>query len=396
MAPRRAEELRTCERILPAVSRTFALTIRVLPDPLRRPVTVAYLLCRLADILEDASADDPRERVLGLRTLAQILARIDAPAEEIAGSLEPAAAFALDDDSALLWRERLAVARAFSALPVEQRQVIALWVRAMCSGMAEHVTREVPSPARVAVGTDAVELEAAVPPPARRTASSGRTEASGPSFPATLAWQRVPFVLETMEDLRGYAWVVAGTVGHLLTGLFLLHFGEAALPPERLRALAGHFGTGLQFTNILQDLAEDRVRGWSYLPEELARRHGTSVQRLDDPSRRREALRVVGDLVGETAHRLDHALEYTLLLPRRAPRVRLFCLWPTFFALRTLVRIWGEENVLTGGEKVRISRAEVRRVVRETTAVCLSNTATRALYRRERGRLERRMAECPL
>ena len=41
------------------VSRTFALTIRVLPGPLRDPVTVAYLLCRLADLLEDAIALRP-------------------------------------------------------------------------------------------------------------------------------------------------------------------------------------------------------------------------------------------------------------------------------------------------------------------------------------------------
>jgi len=39
--------------ILPHVSRTFALTIPQLPPALRTPVTNAYLLCRIADTIED-------------------------------------------------------------------------------------------------------------------------------------------------------------------------------------------------------------------------------------------------------------------------------------------------------------------------------------------------------
>ena len=40
-------------RILAGVSRTFALTIPELPDPLVHVVGNAYLLCRLADTIED-------------------------------------------------------------------------------------------------------------------------------------------------------------------------------------------------------------------------------------------------------------------------------------------------------------------------------------------------------
>jgi farnesyl-diphosphate farnesyltransferase len=42
-----------CEAILPRVSRTFALSIEALPDGLREPVRVAYLLCRVLDTVED-------------------------------------------------------------------------------------------------------------------------------------------------------------------------------------------------------------------------------------------------------------------------------------------------------------------------------------------------------
>ena len=52
-ADRLAEAERFGREILPAVSRTFALSIRVLPGELGRAVLAAYLLCRIADTLED-------------------------------------------------------------------------------------------------------------------------------------------------------------------------------------------------------------------------------------------------------------------------------------------------------------------------------------------------------
>src|SRR5437879_6584962 len=47
-----------CEAMLPRVSRTFALSIQALPSSLRDAVTVAYLLCRIVDTIED----DPKMR----------------------------------------------------------------------------------------------------------------------------------------------------------------------------------------------------------------------------------------------------------------------------------------------------------------------------------------------
>src|ERR1700733_8724798 len=49
------------DQILPHVSRTFALTIPQLPEALRLAVTNAYLLCRIADTIEDEPAIPPAE-----------------------------------------------------------------------------------------------------------------------------------------------------------------------------------------------------------------------------------------------------------------------------------------------------------------------------------------------
>jgi farnesyl-diphosphate farnesyltransferase len=350
--------LHACRAALPAVSRTFALTIRVLPGPLRDPVTVAYLLCRLADLLEDAPDCDPTVRIEGLESLARGIAGAVLRPDDLAAALAPADSLPLPDDAGTrLFRRRETVFRAYASLPGETREVIAHWVQTMALGMASFVRRE-------------------------RCADDHGAP--------------VRVVLGTSEEMRLYAYCVAGTVGNLLTDLFTLHLGPGTADPQRLRALAVPFGLGLQYTNILQDVAEDRRRGWSYLPEELAAAHGTNVQAFEDPAERPRVLRVIGSVVLEAAAYLDRAMEYTLLLPRRAPRLRLFCAWPIFFALRTLVRIWGEEQVLLGSERVRITRPEVRRIVGLTAASCFSNRALHHLYKREKARLDERMVARPV
>jgi farnesyl-diphosphate farnesyltransferase len=370
--PEERDSLDRCAEFLPSVSRTFALTIGVLPRPLRGSVTVAYLLCRLADVLEDSTTGDPEIRIGGLEGLAAALARTGIRAEDLAGALDGLESLPLQDPAAgRLVRERGIVCAAYTGLPQAEREAVSRWVQAMALGMSRFVARE-RRPVLMTAGSAAAAAEHA------------RLEPG------------VSFVLETSEELRSYASYVAGTVGYMLTDLFALHLGTGAEAKEKMQELALPFGLGLQFTNILQDLAEDRTRGWSYVPEEIARRHGTTAWRLDAPGERPAALRVVADLVRETAGYLDRAMEYTLLLPRSAPRIRLFCLWPTFFALRTLVRIWGEDQIFQTGEKVRITRGEVRSVMRRTSAACLWNGRLAGLYRQERARLDRQIILRPV
>ena len=61
------------DRILPHVSRTFALTIPQLPAPLRTSVTNAYLLCRIADTIEDEPVLSADETLVMLRRFIAVL-----------------------------------------------------------------------------------------------------------------------------------------------------------------------------------------------------------------------------------------------------------------------------------------------------------------------------------
>ena len=57
---------RRLDELLEKTSRTFALSIPVLPEPTRREVMIAYLLFRIADTFEDAAHWSPEDRIAAL------------------------------------------------------------------------------------------------------------------------------------------------------------------------------------------------------------------------------------------------------------------------------------------------------------------------------------------
>ena len=70
-----------CINILPKVSRTFEPTIRKLPRPLILQLTVAYLLCRIADTIEDSVFLTIKQKQNLLGTYAGILVKENAAKE---------------------------------------------------------------------------------------------------------------------------------------------------------------------------------------------------------------------------------------------------------------------------------------------------------------------------
>lgn len=223
--------------LLERTSRTFALAIPLLPDPLDRSVTVSYLLFRIADTFEDATVLWPRERRLeALADFEQLLASpqveranvladawLDGPPTEHQGYLE------------LLEHTPLVVADLVN-MPAGVGEVMARHTRRTASGMADFV---------------------------RRSAEVGEIE------------------LEDLDDLKHYCYTVAGIVGELLTDLFLLELPQLEASAPALRERASAFGEGLQLVNILKDSAEDRREGRVFLPAAVARSEVFGLARTD-------------------------------------------------------------------------------------------------------------------
>jgi len=187
--------------------------------------------------------------------------------------------------------------------------------------------------------------------------------------------------LQTVEDLERYCYFVAGTVGHLLTDLFVEAFSEEGSALEaNLRKNAEAFGLGLQLVNILKDVTDDRTRNVSFVPRTVCAEAGTDIVSLVDLDKRDKAHAAVAPLFDRAQAHLHRALEYTLAIPKDQVAVRLFCLLPLWMAVRTLVHGRGNDAMFTAGSPVKIAREEVERLIAECVARAQDDDALRAHY----------------
>jgi farnesyl-diphosphate farnesyltransferase len=228
------------DRLLESTSRTFALSIPALDEPLRTEVTVAYLLFRIADTFEDA-AHWPRERrIAALQELSDWVA--DAAAR---GTVE-------DADRAEHWS---------SGVPPSDHRGYRELVAATPDVLAAFVALE--PRARAAIGHHTVRTAQGMAEFVARADADGH------------------LVLAGLADLKQYCYVVAGIVGELLTELFLLATPSLATRRERLVEHAATFGEALQLVNILKDAATDASEGRTFLPASAPREQVFALARAD-------------------------------------------------------------------------------------------------------------------
>ncbi len=327
------EAERFCVAILPSVSRTFALSIRVLPGTLGRAVLAAYLLCRIADTIEDEPELDGAAKA---RLFDELRECLDDPtrAAALARRCE-----ALRGDPAHV---RLAshadrVFRVYDSLPERSREPVRRWVTEMVQGMRKFVVL----------------------------------------YPSGIR-------IQTLQEYREYCYYVAGTVGYLLTDLWRAHAGSIGISRyRRLHARARAFGEALQTVNILKDVARDAEQENSmYIPEEALRAHGSSHATILAPHHRAGTQAALGGLAERAQADLEDALEYLVLLPRRAVAIRLFCALPLVFARATLRELTRSTSMLTPGGTVKISRREVKSLLLAVPLLIFSNRALRRLVAR--------------
>jgi farnesyl-diphosphate farnesyltransferase len=208
--------------LLEKTSRTFALSIPVLPEPTRREVTVAYLLFRIADTFEDASHWAREKRIEALAAFERLLESPDAA--EAARLSRAWVADGISTHAGYNWlmSEVPGVLDAYAALSGGARPILKEHVIRSARGMAGFVSR---------------------------TGDDGN------------------LVLSSVDDLHGYCYVVAGIVGEMLTELFVLDRPPLVPVAPFLRERAATFGEALQLVNILKDSASDLEEGRRYLPE---------------------------------------------------------------------------------------------------------------------------------
>ncbi|RKI51537.1 squalene/phytoene synthase family protein [Corallococcus sp. AB049A] len=325
-----------CRTQLPRVSRTFALNIPLLPEPLDLAVTVAYLLCRIADTLEDESPGAVHGAWLDeLGTLVSLEPGWEARARSFAREARLALRDEAPEAEAELLSQTPAVLETLASLPSWVHPPIARCVRTMTGGMKQI-----------------------------QRMHGGGGQVMG---------------LPDLQALFLYCYYVAGVVGEMLTGLFVASSPRVAWREPWLMPRAPAFGRALQLTNILKDVREDLDRGSCWLPRDRMAAHGLTPATLALPSLRGRAMALMDELVSVARRELDVALEYSLALPVEEPGLRLFCLYPLFFAAATLDAVEGNPAVFEP-EPVKIPRETVATLMRLTQERVGSNEALRALY----------------
>jgi farnesyl-diphosphate farnesyltransferase len=308
--------------LLKQVSRSFYLTLRILPRSINAQMSIAYLLARAADTVADTKLIDVQSRRAALLQIRESIRE--------ACELRPVAPpdfgeFAAADSGTLSERTLL---ESFGKLLGDLREFTAD-DRLRIADVLDTITH--------GQEMDLIRFGAA---------ASDRIVALG-----------------TEKDLDEYTYQVAGCVGEFWTRMCMAHvFPGVSFNSEKLLADSVRFGKGLQLVNILRDLPKDLRQGRCYIPEEQLSKHGLQPRDLLDAAQIDRFRPLYNNYLQQAENHLSAGWQYTTALPFRFVRIRLACAWPILIGVRTLERL-RQGNVLDERNRIKLTRSEIRRLI---------------------------------
>jgi farnesyl-diphosphate farnesyltransferase len=190
-------------------------------------------------------------------------------------------------------------------------------------------------------------------------------------------------LIENAEELEEYCYFVAGVVGEMLCNLFIEEIsGLSTVNKKIMRNTAVSFGLGLQITNISKDIVADRGRGWSYVPLSYIEANGLSFEEFHAGKSTEKDLKVLENLLNKTVGHLNDAFDFILAIPKSHMRIRLFCIWPLWMAMKTVAELHKNHDLLKSNANVKISRKAVKKILRRTPFICWSDSLLRRSFKK--------------
>ncbi len=334
--------------LLKPVSRSFYISIRLLPRALREPVALAYLLARTSDTIADSSAVDVEKRIELLdRFAAGIGGKDEAIGKELGGFLVsqrdpsvragPAVSASAgqpgDESPGMTQGERTllesaeAILRALENLSPEDQRDVRKLLAIITRGQRQDLTR----------------------------------------------WGGGPATLANAEELREYTYLVAGCVGEFWTRVCFRKVQSFTARDEAdMLELGTNYGRGLQLVNILRDAGSDLRAGRCYFPEDELRAANLSASDLlNEPA---HFLPIYLRWIAEARAGLDAGLEYSIAI--NPPRVRVTTVLPAMIGVRTL-SLLQERGLEALRTRVKVPRSEVRGMIASTTITLASQSRLR-------------------
>lgn len=309
--------------LLKQTSRSFYLTLRVLPRAIRSQIGLAYLLARTTDTIADTDLVPMTQRLDALQRLR----------ERILGTRATPLNFGELARQQGLSAERMLLERVEEAL-------------AVLRGLAEADLKLVRKVLDTITGGQALDLQ----------------RFAGATADNIIA-------LQNDAELDDYTYRVAGCVGEFWTGMCQEHeFSDMEIQamPELMAPFfednGVRFGKGLQLVNILRDLPKDLRAGRCYLPVDQLATVGLRPADLLSPANETKFRPLYNRYLDQAEAHLAAGWDYTLTIPWPHLRVRLACAWPILIGLETIRRL-RVEPVLDAERRVKVSRAEVRNIL---------------------------------
>ncbi|HSM72821.1 MAG TPA: squalene/phytoene synthase family protein [Anaerolineales bacterium] len=314
------------KKLLRTASRTFAIGIEQLPGVLCDAGTVAYLLLRVSDYLED-NEEMPGEEKIALLNLWEQILKGNAGVEELMSQIQNADT---SNPDSVVAQHAADILAQLDSLPEAVQKIIKDHVINSTQGMARWVAR-------------------------------------GPQ-------------VNDEADMDDYMFEVAGRVGYLLTHLFAWYSRAIRNKKDILLPLAREFGLALQTVNVIRGLRKDYERGWVYIPKNFLAAVNLTAHELFQPENSDEAIKVLDMLADKAERHLHSALTCVKSLPRWQHRIRLACIFPLMFAIRTLAI--SRRNVQVFESEAKITREEVRQIVKDATLWGWSNSWLDSYYQK--------------
>lgn len=316
--------------LLEEVSRTFALTIPELPQGLYPVVANAYLLCRIVDTIEDEVTLTAEQKKHFCHQFIEVT-KTGAGAKNFQEELTPLLSDkTLPSEHALikLTKRVIEITHSFDK---EQIEALSTCVDIMAKGM--------------------------------------------PTFQA----KDLHSGLKTMKDMDQYCYYVAGCVGEMLARLFCHYSPEINKHREELMSLAVSFSQGLQMTNILKDIWDDKERGVCWLPQDVFDEFDFDLASLSKDTTDEGFTKGMAVLIATAQGHLKDALTYTQIIPRKETGIRKFCLWAIGMAVLTIKKIRKNPN-FKNSKDVKISRGQVKATILATNLSVRSNSLLTLLF----------------
>ena len=332
--------------LLKGVSRSFYLTIRVLPGPVRGPIHLAYLLARAADTIADTGELPSKVR---LECLTRFRARLDDRRAEPSAVLssDAVAQSRLEDPESELLLALPRLLDAFDNMPEDDRRNVQRNVDTLVRGMEFDLTT-FPGPESGGIGA-----------------------------------------LDTLDDLDRYTYLVAGCVGEFWTDVMIAHDPAVRVwDRQRMVDLGVRFGKALQMTNILRDVPKDLRAGRCYVPREMLDSVGLTPEDMLSLEASEKAKALLTALIRRALEFYVSAEDYVVATPQRSARLRLAMIWPIIIGLATLHLLLRSPDWLDPDTRIRVSRSWVYGMMVRSVPCAWSNALFTSWTKSLRARVE--------